>query len=181
MKRLYPWAEVKQGAEGVNFTAISSILAIPLVLGLWLLWAGGGLNGVFGWGRDQVVVPTVQLEFSPTDTVFDAFAMFEVQTNTPGAPVGARMITSVPSPTPSPTDWVWPENNFSSRGCNTNFPGFVSCGTGENCFDVGDGWVQCDQPTVDISTLSTARPTSYFITVTPTLADGHNAEAYLSH
>lgn len=176
---LYPFVDVKQGAEGINFTAISSILAIPLVLGFWLLWAGGGLKGLFGGGADDYVIPTVQFEPTSQQSSFDAFAMFEVQTNTPGAPAAGRMITSVPSPTPLPTEWIFEANGWSARGCNTEFPGFVSCGTGENCIETEAGWIDCDQLPVDPASLPTALPSPYFITVTPTLADGHAAEAYL--
>lgn len=177
--------DIKQGAEGVNFTALGSLVGIPAVVLLWVFLSFGGFEGlmdVLGMGSSPEYDFSVPTGTPTAEYAVDLMSMFDVATNAPASTAGAIfLITSVPSPTPSPTDWVWQENNWSNRGCNTEFPGFVSCGTGENCVETGAGWINCDQPPVDFSTFPTALPSPYFITVTPTLSDGHNAGFYSSH
>lgn len=129
---------------------------------------------MFGRGVSEII-PTVGVA-QPTSTlnvsadllagIFDAAVVEDTQ----APPASGRMITSVPSATPTPTPDLAILSNYgwTARGCNTAFPGFERCGNGENCVFTGDGWVICDNPTPDFSTFPTAVPTVYFITITPT-------------
>jgi hypothetical protein len=115
---LYPYVGVRQGAEGVNVTALGSLAGIVALVAGWLFFSAGGLS-LFS----QPAPDFIDVAPSPTPFLaeFGVLDMFAAPSPTPSpapdaSPSSFVFMVSAP-PSPTPTDWQWPDQGWSDRGC----------------------------------------------------------------
>jgi hypothetical protein len=165
LKRLYPFvgANLVVGNEGINPTALLSVVALVVIVGGWITW----VSGVGGGASPQAAASVVSSTPLPTDLSFGLGSglVREIRLTPTSSPVPPTFTPSPVPPTFTPsltatwTPIVFPTSAYSNTGCHAG--------------DYSFGSVICDAVSVNVPLQplpGTPTPILFFtITPSPTL------------